>query len=54
MSPRFDRYAQTYDEDLNQALSISGEDKHFFAEVAFLIWQQTGNARNERRGTLCR
>jgi len=38
MTSRFDRYAQTYDEDLNQALSISGEDKRFFAErrVAFL------------------
>lgn len=38
MSSQFDRHATTYDEDLNQALSISGESKRFFAErrVMFL------------------
>ncbi len=38
MTSGFDHYAQTYDEDLNRSLLISGEDKHFFAErrVAFL------------------
>jgi SAM-dependent methyltransferase len=30
-TPHFDRFADTYDEDLNQALSASGESKEFFA-----------------------
>jgi SAM-dependent methyltransferase len=30
-APEFDRYADTYDEDLNKALSVSGETKDFFA-----------------------
>jgi len=29
--PEFDRHADTYDEDLNQALSLSGEKKDYFA-----------------------
>jgi SAM-dependent methyltransferase len=29
--PEFDRHADTYDEDLNQALSLSGETKDYFA-----------------------
>lgn len=29
----FDRYADTYDDDLNQALSISGETKDYFARL---------------------
>ena len=38
MNAQFDRHARTYDDDLNRALSITGEDKQFFAErrVAFL------------------
>jgi trans-aconitate methyltransferase len=36
--PQFDRHAETYDEDLNRALSVTGEEKRFFAErrIAFL------------------
>jgi SAM-dependent methyltransferase len=29
--PEFDRHAHTYDEDINQALSVSGETKDYFA-----------------------
>lgn len=29
--PEFDRHVDTYDEDLNQALSLSGEKKEYFA-----------------------
>lgn len=38
MIPQFDRHAQTYDQELDRALSISGEGKQFFAErrVKFL------------------
>jgi len=38
MNSQFDRHARTYDDDLNRALSISGEDKQFFARrrIAFL------------------
>ena len=34
MSPeaQFDRHADTYDADLNQALAASGEDRHYFAQ----------------------
>ena len=31
MTPQFDKYADTYDVELNQALAVSGEDKHHFA-----------------------
>ncbi len=30
-SPEFDLHADTYDADLNQALSVTGEDKNYFA-----------------------
>lgn len=30
--PYFDQYAETYDEDLRKALSVSGEGKEYFAE----------------------
>jgi len=30
-SPQFDKYADTYDAELNQALAGSGEDKNYFA-----------------------
>jgi SAM-dependent methyltransferase len=30
-SPEFDLHADSYDADLNEALSITGEDKHYFA-----------------------
>ena len=30
-TPQFDKYADTYDAELNQALSVSGEDKSYFA-----------------------
>ncbi len=30
-SPQFDKYADTYDAELNQALAVSGEDKNYFA-----------------------
>jgi SAM-dependent methyltransferase len=30
-SSEFDRHADTYDDDLNQALAVSGEDKEYFA-----------------------
>jgi SAM-dependent methyltransferase len=35
----FDQFADTYDSDLNQALSVSGEDKDYFARgrVSFLV-----------------
>ncbi|HZQ68403.1 MAG TPA: class I SAM-dependent methyltransferase [Terriglobales bacterium] len=38
MNSQFDRHARTYDEDLKQALSITGESRHFFAQrrVTFL------------------
>src|SRR5262245_45438280 len=29
----FDQFADTYDADLNQALSVSGETKHYFARA---------------------
>src|SRR5262245_17362185 len=29
----FDRFADTYDDDLNQALSVSGENKDYFARA---------------------
>jgi SAM-dependent methyltransferase len=29
--PQFDKYADTYDAELNQALAVSGEDKNYFA-----------------------
>src|SRR5688572_27862693 len=34
----FDSYAEAYDEALNRGISVSGEDKHYFAEhrVAWL------------------
>jgi SAM-dependent methyltransferase len=37
-APEFDQFADAYDTNLNQALSISGEDKDFFARgrVSFL------------------
>ena len=37
----FDQYAESYDQDLNLALSITGEDKQYFAErrVAFMSRQ---------------
>ena len=37
----FDRFADTYDADLNQALSVSGEDKTYFARarVQWLVRQ---------------
>jgi SAM-dependent methyltransferase len=31
-SPEFDLHADTYDADLHQALSVTGEDKHYFAQ----------------------
>ena len=31
VSPQFDKYADTYDAELNQALTVSGEDKQYFA-----------------------
>jgi SAM-dependent methyltransferase len=43
----FDDYASSYDEDLGKALSISGEDKHFFAHgrMAWLAkWLQSHGA----------
>ena len=30
-APQFDKHADTYDVELNQALAVSGEDKHHFA-----------------------
>lgn len=30
-SPQFDKYADTYDAELNEALAVSGEDKSYFA-----------------------
>jgi SAM-dependent methyltransferase len=30
-SPQFDKYADSYDAELNQALAVSGEDKNYFA-----------------------
>jgi SAM-dependent methyltransferase len=30
-SPQFDKHADTYDVELNQALAVSGEEKHHFA-----------------------
>jgi len=30
-SPQFDKYADTYDAELNQALAVTGEDKNYFA-----------------------
>jgi SAM-dependent methyltransferase len=35
--PEFDRFARSYDDDLNAGLSVTGEDKHFFAR-ARLQW----------------
>lgn len=36
-SPQFDKYADTYDAELNQALAVSGEDKNYFA-LARVRW----------------
>ena len=35
--PEFDYFARSYDDDLNAGLSITGEDKHFFARER-LLW----------------